>query len=101
MFLTNNLKEFSDWRNRFPYSAEETYDVIADSCELGYRKPNPKIYQWTLDQLGMKGEETLFLDDYPENIESAANLGIHGFIVEKDVTSAIDWVEEQLAKYNI
>lgn len=96
--ITNNLKEFSSWRDKLPFDTDTVYDAIADSCELGYRKPDLRMYQYVLDELGLKGEETLFLDDYPENIEAAAELGINGFIVEKDITSAIEWVDQQLTK---
>lgn len=30
---------------------------------ISSRKPDPKIYQYALDQLGVKGEEAVFLDD--------------------------------------
>ncbi len=39
-------------------------------------KPDPAIYRHTLQQLGTRPEETLFLDDKIENIDAARTLGI-------------------------
>ena len=46
------------------------------SYQVGARKPNPEIYRHMLDDLGVKGEQCLFIDDRPENIEAALAAGI-------------------------
>ena len=46
------------------------------SCELFIAKPDPKIYQHTLEKLGVRPEEALFIDDIPRNIEAARALGL-------------------------
>ncbi len=46
------------------------------SCELGIAKPDPAIYTWTCEQLGVCPEEALFLDDKPENIRAAEEVGL-------------------------
>lgn len=50
------------------------------SCDVGVRKPNPKIYQITLKRLNAKPQETVFIDDLPRNIKAANKLGIHGIL---------------------
>lgn len=47
------------------------------SCELRIAKPDPAIYTWTCEKLGVKPEEAIFIDDKPENVASANELGIH------------------------
>lgn len=96
--VTNNIREFTGWRKLFPFAVDEVYHTISDSSELGIRKPDPAIYQHTLQQLGIEPRHALFLDDYPSNVEAARALGINGFVVEDDINPAIDWVEQQLAQ---
>lgn len=42
---------------------------------LGMRKPNADIFEFVRDDAGLLPHETLFIDDFAENIESAAQLG--------------------------
>ncbi|GGG92715.1 HAD family hydrolase [Silvibacterium dinghuense] len=46
------------------------------SCEIGIGKPDPAIYTHTCERLGVAPETTLFVDDKPENIEAAAQMGL-------------------------
>jgi len=41
-------------------------------------KPDARIYLGTLEQLAVKAEEVIFLDDFIENIHAANALGMHG-----------------------
>lgn len=52
------------------------------SCELGIGKPNPAIYVHTCERLGVPPQETLFLDDKPENIEAASSVGLNAVLFE-------------------
>ncbi|MBX2970851.1 MAG: HAD family phosphatase [Cyclobacteriaceae bacterium] len=49
---------------------------------MGKRKPDAAIFQQVLHENSFIPEETLFLDDNPENIQSAARLGIQTFLVK-------------------
>ncbi|MGP8225523.1 MAG: HAD family hydrolase [Terracidiphilus sp.] len=60
-------REFS-WIHRF--------DVLVWSYQLGIAKPDPVLYRHTLDELGTRPEETLFIDDKLENVEAARALGM-------------------------
>ena len=46
------------------------------SCNIGVLKPNPAIYQRTLDLLGVSAGEAIFVDDIPGNLHGAQALGI-------------------------
>jgi putative hydrolase of the HAD superfamily len=52
------------------------FDVLVWSFQLGIAKPDPAIYQYVLEKLGTRPEETLFLDDKRVNIDAARALGI-------------------------
>ena len=93
--VTNNVREGSAaWRSMVP--VDELFDVVIDSSEVGMRKPNPAIYQHTLDALGgIAPEEAVFLDDSPGNVEGAKRAGLHAILVEtpeqaiKDLTAVL------------
>ncbi|MBJ2127043.1 HAD family phosphatase [Flavobacterium sp. IB48] len=52
------------------------FEKVYFSFDIGMRKPDPKIYQFVLDQNNLIAENTLFVDDKTENTDSAATLGI-------------------------
>ena len=56
----------------------EIFDDIIISAEVGLAKPDRRIYQLALDRLGVEAEQTIFIDDFIENLEGARELGIHG-----------------------
>jgi HAD superfamily hydrolase (TIGR01549 family) len=41
----------------------EHLELIISSCELGYRKPHPAIYQAALDAMGVRPGEVIFVGD--------------------------------------
>jgi len=47
------------------------------SHEIHLRKPNADIFDYVVQDSGIKPEETLFIDDFVENIETARKLGFH------------------------
>lgn len=61
-----------------PWGITNDFDVIVISCEAGVKKPEPKIYQLTLEQLGIAPEEAVFIDDLEKNVKGAQAVGIKG-----------------------
>lgn len=49
------------------------------SYQVGARKPHAEIYRHMLENLGVKGEQCLFLDDLERNTESARAAGIQAY----------------------
>lgn len=64
-------------------SFEDYFQHCIFSFETGTRKPDAECYQFALNTAGIKAEETIFIDDSIQNIESAARLGIHSILLEK------------------
>ncbi len=77
--LTNNVKEAQNWRDALPF---ELFDAVVDSSAVGLRKPDPAIYRETLDRLGRAGAETVFVDDFEENLPPAADFGMATVLFE-------------------
>jgi putative hydrolase of the HAD superfamily len=54
----------------------DIFDKTYASHEMGIAKPFPQFFSHILVSEGVKPEETLFIDDYEENIIAAKNLGL-------------------------
>jgi HAD superfamily hydrolase (TIGR01509 family) len=53
------------------------FDSVVYSCQEGVRKPDPRSFEIALTRLGAQPQETVFIDDFAENIAAAAALGLH------------------------
>jgi putative hydrolase of the HAD superfamily len=76
--LTNNVREWEPlWRAKLP-DLDRTFEVVVDSAFVGMRKPEPEIYELTLERLGgVRAEECVFIDDTEANCATARWLGMH------------------------
>ena len=94
--VTNNVKEYGEgWKRMVP--VDDLFEVIIDSSAVGVRKPNPRIFQLTLDALGgMPPDEAVLVDDALGNITAAKALGMHAVLVGEDRLAAMDQLEEML-----
>ena len=71
--LTNNVREWEPiWRAKLP-ELDELFEVVVDSAFVGLRKPDPAIYELTLERLGdsVEGSDCVFVDDLEVNCETA------------------------------
>lgn len=59
---------------------DDAFDHLTISAEFGGGKPEPGIYLYALDQLNIRPEEAVFVDDMPANIAAANTLGMHGIL---------------------
>lgn len=55
---------------------DDAFDDMTISAEARVAKPMPGIYHQALDALGVKAEESIFVDDFIENIHAADALGM-------------------------
>lgn len=75
--------------NALPILSDTKIDIVKPeyaftSYQLGYLKPDLKIYQEMTRILGCQYNEILFIDDKKQNIEAAKTLGIKGIIYNRD-----------------
>lgn len=54
------------------------FDGVVTSFTVGCCKPNPRIYKYAIDYLGILPESTTFFDDGAANIKAATELGFKG-----------------------
>jgi epoxide hydrolase-like predicted phosphatase len=57
-----------------PKRLYKKFDEKIVSCDVGMRKPNPKIYKLALKKIQSKPEETLFIDNQEWNLPPAEKL---------------------------
>ena len=55
----------------------EEFDDIIISGKVGFKKPDKKIYELAIKKFDCIPSQTLFIDDRPENTDSAKALGIN------------------------
>jgi putative hydrolase of the HAD superfamily len=60
------------------------FDSLVISSELGVLKPHKLMYQTALDNLNLKPEECIFLDDNIDNCIGAKKLGITPILVSRN-----------------
>jgi len=71
--LTNTFAEFRETMERDIRFGDFTH--VIESFAVGARKPEKAIYEITRQQLGVAHEEILYLDDFPQNVATARDLG--------------------------
>jgi glucose-1-phosphatase len=61
-------------KHRYPF--QDLFIRAFYSFEMGLRKPDTAIFEQVMEETGIKPEETLFIDDLPQNTIAARYLGI-------------------------
>ncbi|MBR6578939.1 MAG: HAD-IA family hydrolase, partial [Clostridia bacterium] len=64
------------------------------SYREGVAKPSAEIFELFLSRYGKRAEECIFVDDMPQNVESARTVGFNGIILKN-----IDDLEDELCRY--
>jgi putative hydrolase of the HAD superfamily len=92
---TNNVREWERlWRAKLP--VDEIFEVVVDSAFVGTRKPEPQIYEITLERLGVTPAAALMIDDLELNCDAARALGMEA-IWFRSTEQAIAEVEASLS----
>ncbi len=79
--LSNNCREWMEyWKQK--YSLHKTFDPIISSYDVGYRKPDRRIYDAAIKTLGVRPERILFLDDQSRNVEAAKSSGMQAVLLQ-------------------
>ena len=58
-----------------PKKLYKKFDEVVVSCDVGMRKPNPKIYKLILKKLKISAKQALFIDNQEWNIKPAKKIG--------------------------
>ncbi len=65
------------------YKLSEYFDFISISGEIGYDKPDPRIFYETLNNIGLTVDEVVFIGDSKEDVEGAINAGIKPILIRR------------------
>lgn len=82
--LSNASTRQHEYWHRIPGS--EYFDDTLISADVKLIKPDHAIYRLMLRKFGLRGEECVFIDDLPANIEAAVDCGINGVVFHGDAS---------------
>lgn len=57
---------------------DQMFDTIVISSDIKIAKPDPRIFEHTLAQMGIAANESIFIDDNETNVYAARSVGITG-----------------------
>jgi putative hydrolase of the HAD superfamily len=59
------------------------FDTVVFSCDVGFRKPDPRIYELAAQRLGVKPEDCLFIGDGGSTeLTGALKTGLHPVLIK-------------------
>jgi len=76
--LSNCPPGLADWLA--DWGMLDQFDVVFCSGDEGIAKPDPAVFETTLERLGVAPEEAVFIDDTLSHVEVARALGLHGVL---------------------
>ncbi|MCP4261468.1 MAG: HAD family phosphatase [Planctomycetes bacterium] len=92
-FLSNTEKPAMQYFHQLRY---DMFDVVVFSCAEGTSKPERKIYELTIQRLGLKPGQSVFIDDKQEYIDGAKQAGLNAILFE-----SVSQVKDELAKFGV
>lgn len=82
LFCLSNMHVASIEYLESAYTFWEVFEGVVVSCRLQLCKPEAAIYGYLLETYGLNANDTVFIDDTPENLTAAAELGLHALRFE-------------------
>jgi putative hydrolase of the HAD superfamily len=66
------------------FSLQGLIAAAISSCEHGYLKPHPSIFESALKRVGVSAHESVMVgDSYPHDVEGARHVGMRGILVQR------------------
>jgi putative hydrolase of the HAD superfamily len=82
--LSNAWDDLRHWLNH-EFHIADAFDEMVFSAEVGIAKPEARIYHLALERLGVAPGEAVFVDDFPENVTVAQELGMQAILFRDSV----------------
>jgi len=79
--ISNAWSDLRAWISKQGFA--DAFDQMIISAEVGWVKPDPRIYQKALEDFQVLPQEAVFLDDMLKNVEGARRIGMHGIHFQK------------------
>lgn len=76
--INNEPKELNDYRIK-KFKLHRCFDAFICSCEVGMRKPDPRIFKLAMGVALAAPQQCFYFDDRPMLVEAASRLGINAF----------------------
>jgi epoxide hydrolase-like predicted phosphatase len=94
--ISNYMDELNDLLHH-THRIADAFDLIVGSSYEKIMKPDSIIFQRTLERLNCRPEETIFIDDFPHNVEGARAVGMHAihFVPGINVMAEIGRMNEE------
>ena len=95
LYLLSNISvHFAERADEFPVLSHFKKCIFSGLCRM--TKPDPAIYRHLLAECGIRAEETLFIDDSPQNIEGARSVGITGYLFDGNADALRRYLKDAL-----
>jgi len=94
--ITDNKADRIDYINKI-FNLDKYFDIISVSGKLGYGKESDKIFIKTLEELKIKPEKSIFIDNHESNLIIPKKMGIKTIYFndeEKDMAKLIHKIRE-------
>lgn len=75
VLLSNTCQTHFEWV-RDQFDVLQRFDSCVTSCAVGAMKPEPKIYEAALQQIGCSPDECFYTDDIPEYVAAGREHGL-------------------------
>lgn len=104
LFLLSNTNDMhisciQEQNGRFLYNQfMKQFDAVYYSHEIGMRKPDREIFDHVLKENDLQAEESLFIDDKKENIDTADEMGLKTWHLDPE-TESIDDLDRVLSEH--
>ncbi len=82
VLLSTDVSEWSAYITKY-YGLDKYFKHKIVSGDVHCRKPDPQIYELTLQQANKKANECLFIDDSISNISAAKEMGIESILFDR------------------
>lgn len=90
-FIMDHLKQKYDFDGN-----DHLFEKVYYSHLMGKRKPNADIFEQVLAENGLDPKETLFIDDSPQHLATAEQLGIQVYLMKAPDTIQAFFEREKL-----
>ena len=82
LLLSNISKYFAEHADEIDVLRE--FETCVFSAVIGMIKPNADIFEYVCEKYVILADETVFVDDNPNNIKGAQSVGITGYLFDGD-----------------
>ncbi|KAI0194217.1 Haloacid dehalogenase-like hydrolase-domain-containing protein [Astrocystis sublimbata] len=65
------------------------FDKVFTSADAGMRKPEGRFFRYVLDQIDLKGDQVIFVDDKVMNVQEASKFNIRSYVYDDTTVSLL------------